>query len=57
MCDASDVWQEDDKWVENIVDYLASIYKTNGPTDTSAVVGAIQPVVSEAMKFSLIQDF
>ena len=57
MCDASGVWQEDDKWVENIVDYFASIYKTNGPTDTSTVVGAIQPVVSEAMKLSLIQDF
>ena len=57
MCDASGVWQEDDQWVENFVDYFASIYKTNGPTDTSALVGAIQPVVCEAMNFSLIQDF
>ena len=36
---------------------LCKYLQNKWPTDTSAFVGAIQPVVCEAMNFSLIQDF
>ena len=40
-----------------VVNYLSSILQTNGHTDTSIVVDAILPVVSNVMNDALIQDF
>ena len=40
-----------------VVNYLSSILQTNGPTDTSTVVDAILPVVSNVMNDALVQDF
>ena len=40
-----------------VVNYLSSILQTNGPTDTSIVVDAILPVVSNVMSDALVQDF
>ena len=40
-----------------VVNYLSSILQTNGPTDTSIVVDAILPVVSNVMNDALVQDF
>jgi len=58
LCDAEGVWQEDDQRIENIVvDYYTSIFKSNGPTNASTVVNAIQPVVIDAMNNGLVQEF
>ena len=40
-----------------VVNYLSSILQTNGHTDTSIVVDAILPVVSNVMNDALVQDF
>ena len=40
-----------------VVNYLSSILQTNGPTDTSIVVDAILPMVSNVMNDALVQDF
>lgn len=39
-----------------VVNYLSSILQNNGPTDTSIVVDAILPVVSNVMNDALILD-
>ena len=58
MCDAKGIWQEDDRQVKTImVDYFSNIFKSNGITDASAVVGAIQPMVTESMNKGLVQEF
>ena len=55
MCDAKGIWQEDDRQVKAImVDYFSNIFKSNGIIDTSAVVGAVQPLVSESMNRGLV---
>ena len=52
------VWQEDDLVVERVIlDYFTSIFHTNGPTDTTAVVEAIQPVVIDPMNEYIYQPF
>ena len=40
-----------------ILDYFTSIFHTNGPTDTTAVVEAIQPVVIDPMNEYICQPF
>ena len=36
------VWQEDDLAMEQVIlDYFTSIFRTNGPIDTTAIVEAI----------------
>ena len=58
LTDDSGVWQEDGQIVENIIlDYFSNIFKTNGPTDTSTVIDAIQPVVTASMNSFLCQPF
>lgn len=58
LCEANRVWQENERRIESIdVDYFADIFKSNGPTNASKVVEAIQPVVTNAMNSSLIQKF
>ena len=58
MCDDRGIWQEDDRQVKAImVDYFSNIFKSNGIIDTSAVVGAVQPLVSESMNRGLVQEF
>ena len=55
MCDDRGIWQEDDRQVKAImVDYFSNIFKSNGIIDTSAVVGAVQPLVSESMNRGLV---
>ena len=54
----NEVWQEDDLGVERVIlDYFTSIFRTNGPTDTTAVVEAIQPVVIDPMNEYICQPF
>ncbi|KAK9990470.1 hypothetical protein SO802_025455 [Lithocarpus litseifolius] len=39
MCDENGVWHTDDHTMEEIVlDYFSSIFQTNGPIDTSAII-------------------
>ena len=58
MCDAKGIWEEDDRQVKNIVvNYFSNIFKSNGIFDASAVVGAVQPMVTESMNKGLVQEF
>ena len=40
-----------------ILDYFSNIFHSNGPTNTSAIVVAIQPVVIDSMNNFLCQPF
>ena len=40
-----------------ILEYFSNIFQSNGPTDTAAVVAAIQPVVTDSMNKFLCQLF
>ena len=40
-----------------ILDYFSTIFQSNGPTDTSAIVEAINPVVTDSMNRFLCQPF
>ena len=59
MCDAEGIWQEDDCQVKTtLVDYSSNIFKSNyGITNASAVVGFVQPMVTESMSKGLVQEF
>ena len=58
ITDENGVWQEDDLAVERVIlDYFTSIFRTNGPTDTTVVVEAIQPVVTDPTNEYLCQPF
>ena len=58
ICDATGQWQEDDHTTKNIIlDYFETIFRSNGPTDTSVLVDAVQPVVTNEMNISLTQTF
>ena len=58
MCDDKCIWQEDDCQVKTImVDYFSNIFKSNGITDASAVVGVVRPMVIESMNRGLVQEF
>ena len=50
-------WQQDDNLMEGIVmEYFPSIFRSQGPTNATAVVDAIQPKVSEMKNVSLTQE-
>ena len=52
----SGVWHEDDQSMERIIlYYFSNIFQSNGPTDTTAIVEAIQPIVTESMNNFLCQ--
>ena len=52
------IWQTDDQSMEQItLGYFSNIFHSNGPTDTSAVVAAIRPVVTDSMNRFLCQPF
>lgn len=52
------IWQVEDPIVEKIVlDYFSNIFQTNGPIDTSTIVAAIRPVVTDSMNSFLCQPF
>ena len=58
MCDDKCIWQEDDCQVKTIVvDYVSNILKSNGITDASAVVGVVQPMVTESINRGFVQEF
>ena len=40
-----------------VVDYFSNILKSNGIIDASAVVAAVQPVVTKSMNRGLVQEF
>ena len=40
-----------------MVDYFSNIFKSNGITDALAIVGAVQPMVTESMNRGLVQEF
>ena len=40
-----------------MVDYFSNIFKSNGITDASAVVGVVQPMVTESMSRGFVQEF
>lgn len=42
---------------EIVLDYFSFIFQTNGPTNTSAIIDVVQPVVIDAMNEHLTQDF
>ena len=57
LCNDDSVWQEDDRWFEDIVvKYFANIFKTSGPSDASTMLNTIQPVVTNAMNTSLVLE-
>ena len=52
------IWQTDDHSMEQItLGYFSNIFHSNGPTDTSVVVAAIKPVVTDSMNRFLCQPF
>lgn len=58
IIDENGVRQEEDLDVERIIlDYFTSIFRTNGLIDTTAIVDAIQPVVTDPMNEYLCQPF
>ena len=58
MCDETGLWQTEERAMECIVlDYFKSIFSSNGPTDVTKVVEAINLVVTHAMNTSLIANF
>ncbi|KAL0013096.1 hypothetical protein SO802_000165 [Lithocarpus litseifolius] len=58
LIDEQGVWQEDDHVMERIiVDYFSTIFQTAGPIDTSAIIEAIQLVVTPSMNEYLYQPF
>ena len=47
LCDANGEWQENELLVEQIaVEYFSDMFRSNGPTDTTTLIEAIEPVVS-----------
>ena len=51
-------WQEDDQTTETIIlDYFEAIFRSNGPTDTSLLVDAVQPMVTKEMNNSFTRPF
>ena len=53
ICDATRQWQEDDHTTETIIlEYFETIFHSNGPTYTSFLVNAVQPMVAEEMNTS-----
>ena len=58
LCDANGVWQENELLVEQIVvEYFSDMFHSNGPTDTTTLIEAIEPVVSMDMNNFLTQEF
>ena len=58
LTDNSGVWYEDDQIIERILlYYFSNIFQSNGPTDTTSIVAAIQPVMTETMNKFLCQPF
>ena len=58
ICDATGQWQEDDHTTENIIlDYFETIFRSNGPTNISVLVDAVQPVVTDKMNTFLTRTF
>ena len=58
ICDATGQWQEDDHTTENIIlDYFETIFRSNWPTDTSVLVDAVQPMVTDEMNTFLTRAF
>ncbi|KAK7840472.1 hypothetical protein CFP56_016657 [Quercus suber] len=58
LTDEHGIWQTDDHSMERIIlDYFSNIFHSNGPTDTSAIVVAIKPVVTDSMNCCLCQPF
>ena len=56
--DATGQWQDDIHTIENIIlDYFETIFRSNRPTNTSVLVDAVQPVVTEEMNASLTRTF
>ena len=52
------MWQTDDHSMEQItLGYFSNIFHSNGPTDISAIVAAIKPVVIDSMNRFLCQPF
>ena len=58
LLDAEEVWQTDEKRVEEIaVEYYETLFTSSNPTDFTELVQAIQPKVSAAMEHMLVGDF
>lgn len=58
ICDSAGQWQEDDHVTETIIlEYFENIFRSNGPVETSLLVDAVQPVITEEMNSSLTQTF
>ncbi|XP_075665752.1 uncharacterized protein LOC142635493 [Castanea sativa] len=56
--DDSGVWHDDDQNMERIIlDYFSDIFHSNGFIDTTAIVEAVQPVVTKSMNNFLCQPF
>ena len=52
------MWQTNGHSMEQItLDYFSNIFHSNGPTDISAIVAAINPVVTDSMNRFLCQPF
>ena len=58
LSNEAEFWQDDDRTLEQItMAYFSNIFWSNGPTDSTAVVDAMQPRVTEVMNATLTQDF
>lgn len=58
LSDEAEFWQDYDRTLEQItIAYLSNIFWSNEPTDSTAVVDAMQPRVTEVMNATLTQDF
>ena len=58
ICDEAGQWQEDAQTTETIIlNYFAAIFRSNGPTDSSLLVDAVQPMVTEEMNSFLTWPF
>ncbi|KAL0004819.1 hypothetical protein SO802_012380 [Lithocarpus litseifolius] len=57
-CDANGEWQENEIRIEQIiVEYFSNMFHSNGPTDTTKFIDAVEPVVSTDMNNFLTQEF
>ena len=58
LCDETGTWKEDDRSIEQTtLNYFSMIFRSNGPTNHSKVVEAIQSRISTIMNESLLHAF
>ncbi|XP_030942097.1 uncharacterized protein LOC115967167 [Quercus lobata] len=58
ICDSAGQWQGDDHTTETIIlEYFENIFRSTGHSNTSVLIDAVQPVVTEEMNTFLTRTF